>query len=40
MNFLICQIKEQKILEMEVNVDNFIQENNISEDAIIHSMNH
>lgn len=35
MAFLREQIKEQKILEMEVNFDNFIKENNISENAMI-----
>ena len=38
MAFLIEQIKEQKILEMEVSFDDFIKENNISESAIIHTM--
>ena len=38
MSFLIDQIKEQKILEMEVNLDDFIKENNISESAMIHTM--
>jgi len=38
MSFLINQIKEQTILEMEVNLDKFIEENNISETAIIHTM--
>lgn len=38
MNFLIDQIKEQKILEMEVNFDDFIKENAISESSIIHTM--
>lgn len=38
MSFLIDQIKEQKILEMEVNLDDFIKENNISESAMIFEM--
>lgn len=38
MSFLIDQIKQQKILEMEVNLDDFIKDNNISEKAIIHTM--
>lgn len=38
MNFLIDQIKEQKILEMEVSFDDFIKEHNISDSAIIHTM--
>ena len=38
MNFLIDQIKEQKILEMEVDFDTFIKDNNISESAVIHTM--
>ncbi len=38
MNFLIDQIKDQKILEMEVNVDTFIKEHNISTEAIIHTL--
>lgn len=38
MNFLIGQIKDQKILEMEVNLEDFIQENNISESSVIHTM--
>ena len=38
MSFLIEQIKEQAILEMEVNLDDFIKENNISEQAMIHTM--
>jgi hypothetical protein len=38
MSFLINQIKEQKILEMEVNLDDFIRENNISEKAMIFEM--
>lgn len=38
MSFLINQIKEQAILEMEVNLDKFIEENNISESSIIHTM--
>jgi len=38
MSFLITQIKEQKILEMEVNLDDFLVENKISEDAMIHTM--
>lgn len=36
MNFLISQIREQKIIEMEVNLEDFIQENNISERAMIY----
>ena len=39
MNFLIDQIKEQAILEMEVNIDNFLEENNISESAVIYELN-
>lgn len=35
MNFLINQIREQKFLEMEVSLDDFISENNISEKSII-----
>ena len=38
MAFLIHQIKEQKILEMEVDFNDFIEKNKISESAIIHSM--
>jgi len=38
MAFLINQIKEQKILEMEVNLDDFIKEHGISESAMIHTM--
>lgn len=38
MSFLINQIKEQKILEMEVNLDEFVKEHNISETAIIQRM--
>lgn len=38
MAFLIDQIKEQKILEMEVAVDQFIKDNNISESAMIFEM--
>lgn len=38
MSFLRCQIKEQKILEMEVDFDKFISDNNISEDAMIYEM--
>ena len=38
MSFLIEQIREQKILEMEVAVDDFISENNISDRAVIHTM--
>lgn len=38
MSFLIEQIKDQAILEMEVNLDEFIIENKISDSAIIHSM--
>lgn len=38
MSFLISQIREQKILEMEVNLDDFIHENNISESAMIYKM--
>lgn len=38
MAFLINQIKDQKILEMEVAVDQFIEENSISENAMIHTM--
>lgn len=38
MSFLIQQIKEQKILEMEVNLDDFIKEHNISESSMIHTM--
>lgn len=38
MSFLIDQIKQQKILEMEVNLDDFIKENNISESTMIHTM--
>lgn len=35
MNFLLNQIREQKILEMEVDLENFIQDNNISENALV-----
>lgn len=38
MAFLINQIREQKILEMEVSVDEFLKEHNISDTAIIHTM--
>jgi len=38
MSFLIDQIKDQAILEMDVNFDDFIKQNNISEDAMIFSM--
>lgn len=38
MAFLIDQIKEQKILEMEVNLEDFLQQNSISEKAIIFGM--
>jgi len=38
MSFLIEQIKDQKILEMEVVLDDFIEENKISESAIIHTV--
>jgi len=38
MAFLIDQIKEQKILEMEVNVSDFLEENNISEDSVIYRL--
>jgi len=38
MAFLIEQIKEQKILEMEVNLDDFLKENAISETAMIQTM--
>lgn len=38
MSFLRHQIKEQKILEMEVDFDKFIKENNISEEAMIFEM--
>jgi hypothetical protein len=37
MSFLISQIREQKILEMEVEIDAFLEENNISESAMIHT---
>jgi len=36
MAFLISQIREQKILEMEVSVDKFLEENSISEQAMIY----
>ena len=38
MSFLRDQIKEQKILELEVDFDKFIEENNISESAIVYSL--
>ncbi len=38
MSFLITRIREQAILEMDVNLDNFIKENGISESAMIHTM--
>jgi len=38
MSFLIDQIKDQKLLEMEVSLDEFIKENNISESAMIYEM--
>lgn len=38
MSFLISQIKDQKILEADVAVDKFIEENKISESAIIHTV--
>lgn len=38
MNFLLTQIKEQKILEMEVALDDFLAQNNISESAVIHTI--
>ena len=38
MNFLINQIKNQKILEMEVNVDEFIKSKGITVDAMIHTL--
>lgn len=38
MHFLIDQIKEQKILEMEVDFDKFIKDNGISELTITHTM--
>jgi len=38
MSFLIDQIKDQKLLEMEVDFNSFIIENKISESAMIHTM--
>jgi phage I-like protein len=38
MSFLIEQIKNQKILEMEVDFDSFIKEKGISESSMIHTM--
>jgi len=38
MSFLRSQIREQKLLEMEVELDAFIEENNISEEAMIFKM--
>lgn len=38
MSFLISQIKEQKILEMEVDLDKFISDNAITEEMVIHTM--
>jgi phage I-like protein len=38
MSFLRSQIKEQKILEMEVDFDKFISDNNITENSMIHTM--
>lgn len=38
MSFLIEQIKDQKILEMEVVLDDFIIEHQISETAVIHTV--
>jgi len=38
MRFLIDQIREQKILEMEVNLDDFLKKYNISEQSMIHTI--
>jgi phage I-like protein len=38
MSFLISKIKDQKILEMDVVLDDFIQENGITENMVIHSV--
>lgn len=38
MAFLINQIREQHLLEMEVNFEEFIVDHKISEDALIHTM--
>jgi len=38
MSFLICQIREQKILEMDVEIDKFIEEKGISERSMIHTI--
>lgn len=38
MSFLVEQIREQKLLEMEVSVDEFIKENDISNKAMIHTI--
>ncbi len=38
MNFLVDQIREQKLLEMEVEFDSFIKEKEISDKAVIYSM--
>lgn len=38
MAFLINQIREQRLLEMEVEVDSFIRDNGISEESMIYQM--
>lgn len=38
MSFLIDKIREQKLIEMDVNLDKFIEENKISEKSMIYQM--
>ena len=38
MNFLVEQIRQQKILDYEVEFDQFISDNNISDNAVIYEI--